>query len=325
MRAIVITEHGGPEVLRVSEGPPPSPGPGEVLVDVAAAGVNYRDVYERVGSGGYGGALPIAVGVEGAGRIAAMGERVDGFLVGDRVAWVAAPGSYAEQVVVKASRAVPVPDGVDDDTAAGALLQGMTAHYLSSSTYPVQAGDTVVVHAAAGGVGLLLTQMVTMRGGRVIATTSSDEKAALAREAGAEDVIGYEGFSERVRELTDGAGAAAVYDGVGRTTFAEGLACLRTRGIMVLFGASSGAPVPIAPGSLVSGSLFLTRPGLPAYTRSRDELMARASDVFGWIADGTLHVRIGGRYPLEDAQRAHRDLEARRTTGKLLLMTSKVR
>ena len=227
---------------------------------------------------------------------------------------------------MKASRAVPVPDGVDDDTAAAALLQGMTAHYLSSSTYPVQPGDTVVVHAAAGGVGMLLTQMVTMRGGRVIATTSSDEKAALAREAGADHVIGYQGFSERVRELTDGVGAAAVYDGVGRATFAEGLTCLRTRGIMVLFGASSGAPEPIAPASLVSGSFFLTRPGLPAYTRTRDELTARASDVLrldrrrhGARAASAAGIRWS------DAQRAHRDLEARRTTGKLLLTMSRVR
>jgi NADPH2:quinone reductase len=187
----------------------------------------------------------------------------------------------------------------------------------------VQPGDTVVVHAAAGGVGLLLTQMVKMRGGRVIGTASTDEKAALARDAGADEVVAYQGFAARVRDLTDGEGAAAVYDGVGKTTFAEGLTCLRPRGYMVLFGASSGPPDPIAPGSLVSGSLFLTRPGLPAYTRTREELLGRASDVFAWIAAGTLRVRIGGRYPLEDASRAHEDLEARRTTGKLLLMMSK--
>jgi NADPH2:quinone reductase len=208
---------------------------------------------------------------------------------------------------------------VDDDTAAAALLQGMTAHYLSSATYPVQPGDTVVVHAAAGGVGALLTQMVKLRGGRVIATTSSDEKAALAREAGADEVIGYQGFAERVRELTDGAGAVAVYDGIGKATFAAGLTCLRRRGIMVLYGSASGAPDPIAPGSLVSGSFYLTRPGLPAYTSTREELLARASDVFTWIAEGRLRVRIGHRYPLDDASRAHEDLEARRTTGKLLL------
>jgi NADPH2:quinone reductase len=319
MRAIVIEQHGGPEVLRVSDQPAPVPGRGELLVDVIAAGVNYRDVYEREGSGGYGGALPIRAGVEGAGRVSALGDDVSDVAVGDRVAWVSAPGSYADQVIVKASRAVAVPDAVDDDTAAAALLQGMAAHYLSSATYAVQPGDTVIVHAAAGGVGSLLTQMVKLRGGRVIATTSTAEKAALAREAGADEVIGYEGFAERVRELTGGEGAAVVYDGVGKSTFAEGLTCLRVRGFMVLYGSASGAPDPIAPGSLVSGSLFLTRPGLPGYTRTREELLARASDVFGWIADGKLRVRVGGRYSLEDAARAHRDLEARRTTGKLLL------
>jgi NADPH2:quinone reductase len=303
----------------VSEQPAPVPAAGELLVDVRAAGVNYRDVYEREGSGGYGGALPIRAGVEGAGRVAALGADVDGFAVGDRVAWVAGPGSYAEQVVVKSTRAVAVPDEVDDDTAAAALLQGMTAQYLSSSTYPVQPGDTAVVHAAAGGVGLLLTQMVKLWGGRVIATTSTDDKAGLAREAGADEVIGYEGFAERVRELTGGDGAAVVYDGVGKSTFTDGLTCLRVRGCMVLYGYASGAPDPIAPGILVSGSLFLTRPGLPAYTRTRDELLARSADVFRWIADGKLRVRIGHRYPLEDAARAQEDLEARRTTGKLLL------
>jgi NADPH2:quinone reductase len=195
----------------------------------------------------------------------------------------------------------------------------MTAHYLSSATYPAQPGDTVVVHAAAGGVGLLLTQMVKLRGARVIATTSTDEKAALAREAGADEVIGYEGFAGRVRELTGGEGAAVVYDGVGKATFADGMTCLRVRGYMVLYGYASGAPDPIAPGSLVSGSLFLTRPGLPAYTRTREELLDRSSDVFGWIAEGKLRVRIGRRYPLEDAAEAQEDLEARRTTGKLLL------
>jgi NADPH2:quinone reductase len=323
MRAIVVERHGGPDALHVSDVPAPVAGLGELVVDVRAAGVNYRDVYEREGSGGYGGALPIRAGVEGAGRVSALGEGAAGFAIGDRVAWVAAPGSYADQVVVKVQRAVAVPDEVDDDTAAAALLQGMTAHYLSSATYPVQPGDTVVVHAAAGGVGLLLTQMVKLRGGRVIATTSTHEKAALAREAGADEVIGYEGFAGRVRELTGAEGAAAVYDGVGKTTFAEGLTCLRVRGFMVLFGYASGAPDPIAPGNLVSGSLFLTRPGLPAYTRTREELLARSSDVFGWIAQGKLRVRIGRRYPLEDAAGAQGDLQARRTTGKLLLEVAK--
>jgi NADPH2:quinone reductase len=319
MRAIVMSRHGGPEVLEVNQHPVPDPGPGDLLIDVAAAGVNYRDVYEREGKGGYGGTLPIRAGVEGAGRIAAIGQGVEGFAVGDRVAWVAGPGSYAERVLVKASRAVHVPDGLDDDVAAAALLQGMTAQYLSSETYPVRPGDTVVVHAAAGGVGLLLTQMVKLRGGRVIGTTSSDQKATLAREAGADEVIGYEGFAERVRELTDGVGAAAVYDGVGKPTFDQSLASLRPRGIMVLFGFAGGPPAPFDPGRLAAGSLYLTRPGLPSYTRTRGELLARASDVFGWITEGKLAVRIGGRYAVEDAPRAHRDLETRRTTGKLLL------
>jgi NADPH:quinone reductase len=310
MRAALIRRHGGPEVLEISDVPPPEPAPGQLLVDVAAVGVNFRDVYEREGA--YGGELPTVIGAEGAGSVA------DG---GGRVAWVAAPRSYAEQVVVDAEKAVPVPDDISDELAAAALLQGITAHYLTTSTHEVQAGETVLVHAAAGGVGRLLTQLAAMRGGRVIATTSTDEKARLAREAGAAEVIGYDGFAERVRELTDGRGADAVYDGVGAATFDESLASLRPRGDMVLYGAASGRVPPFDPMRLEhGGSLYLTRPSIRHYTARRDELLARAGEVFGWIADGRLDVRIGGRYPLEDVRRAHEDLEARRTTGKLLLL-----
>lgn len=320
MRAVVINRHGGPDELSLEERPEPQPGPGQLLVDVAAVGVNYRDVYEREGRGGYGGELPLVVGVEGAGTVRAVGEGVSEFGVGDRVAWVSAPGSYAEQVVVEAARAVPVPPDVSEEQAAAALLQGMTAHYLCSSVYPVKEGDTVLVHAAAGGVGLLLTQMVKIRGGRVIATTSSKEKAELARAVGADEVIGYEGFADRARELTGGGGVAAAYDGVGKATFEESLASLRPRGYMVLYGSASGPVSPVDPARLAAGSLFLTRPVLGDYTASREELLERAGAVFGWMAEGKLQVRIGGRYPLEQARQAHEDLEARRTTGKLLLL-----
>jgi NADPH2:quinone reductase len=319
MRAVVVSRSGGPQVLEVRDEPAPEPGPGQLLVDVEAAGVNYRDVYEREGS--YGGTPPFIAGVEGAGRVASLGEGVTEFSIGDAAGWVSAQGSYAEQVVVDAARAVPVPDGVSCELAAAALLQGMTANYLATSTYPVQRWDDVLVHAAAGGVGLLLTQIVKLRGGRVIATTSSDEKAELARGAGADEVIGYEGFADRVRELTDGEGVAVVYDGVGKATFDESLATLRMRGTMVLYGAASGPVPPFDPMRLEhAGSLFLTRPSLRHYTARREELLEQASDVFGWIAAGKLEVRIGGRYPLGDARRAHEDLEGRRTSGKLVLL-----
>jgi NADPH2:quinone reductase len=250
-----------------------------------------------------------------------VGEGVTEFAVGDRVAWSAAPGSYAEQIAVDADRAVPVPEGVTNELAAASLLQGMTAQYLASTTYPVQPDDNVVVHAAAGGVGLLLTQVVSMRGGRVIGTASTDEKAALARAAGANDVIGYEGFAERVRALTDGEGAAVVYDGVGKATFEDSLASLRPRGYMVLFGAASGRVPPVDPMRLeAGGSLFLTRPTLRHYAARREELLERAGQVFGWIADGKLDVRIGARYRLDEARRAQEDLAGRKTTGKLLLL-----
>jgi NADPH2:quinone reductase len=310
MHAIVIERKGGPEVMELQDPPSPEPGAGEVLVDVGAIGVNYRDVYERTAEG-YAGPAPRILGVEGAGIVPATGERV---------AWVDAPGSYADQVVVRADRTVPIPDGVSDEQAAAALLQGMTAQYLSSSTYPVTPGDWVVVHAAAGGVGLLLTQFVKLRGGHVLATTSTEEKAELARAAGADEVVRYEDFVERALALTDGAGVAAVYDGVGAATFEAGLDVIRPRGTMVLYGSASGAPAPMPPMRLAKRSLYLTRPVVAHYTATREELLGRANAVLDLVAQGKLDLRIGGRYPLADARRAHEDLEARRTTGKLLLL-----
>lgn len=313
MRAAVVTRFGGPEVLEVRDVPEPEADDDALLVATEAIGVNYRDIYEREGR--YGGEAPLINGAEGAGTVAAGPRR------GERVAWLAIPGSYAERVRVPAARAVPVPDGITSETAAAVLLQGVTAQYLATSVYPVQPGDHVLIHAAAGGVGLLLTQVAKMKGAHVIATTSGGEKAELARGAGADEVIGYEGFGERVRELTGGEGVAVAYDGVGRATFDESLASVRTRGTMVLFGAASGPVPPFDPMRLEhGGSLFLTRPALRDYTADREELLARAADVFSWAADGSLDVRIGGRYPLDQARRAQEDLAARRTTGKLLLV-----
>jgi NADPH2:quinone reductase len=321
MRAVVVTQNGGPEVLEVRDEPEPQPGPAELLVEVEAAGVNYRDIYEREGGGPYGGNPPFVAGVEGAGTVIAVGADVHELKAGDRVAWSNAQGSYAERVVVPADIAVQVPADVRTEVAAAVLLQGTTAHYLAVNTYPVQAGDSVLVHAGAGGVGLLLIQIAKHRGGHVIATTSTKEKAELARGAGADEVITYDDFGERVRELTAGEGVAAVYDGIGRTTFDESLASLRPRGCMVLYGAASGKPGPLDPARLgAGGSLFLTRPTLKNYTARREELLERAGDVFDWVASGDLDVRIGGRYPLVEARRAQEDLESRRTTGKLILL-----
>ena len=318
MKAIVVTRNGGPEVLELQDVPEPQAGPGQIVVDVAAVGVNYRDIYEREGRTPTN--PPLVAGIEGAGSVSAVGEGVADISVGDRVAWASGPGSYAERVAVDAGRAVPVPSEVSDETAAAAILQGMTAHYLACTTYPVQAGDTVVVHAAAGGVGLLLTQIVKLRGGRVIGTTSTDEKAELARRAGADEAVRYESFADRVRELTGGEGAAAVYDGVGQATFDGSLASLRTRGVLAVYGMASGPVPPFDTQRLMGGgSLFLTRPSLQHYAAVRSELLQRAAEVFRWIAEGTLEVRIGGRYPLADAARAQSDLESRATTGKLVL------
>jgi NADPH:quinone reductase len=321
MRAVVITRSGGPEVLEVRDEPEPEAGEGELLVAAEACGVNFRDVYEREGRGAaYANEPPLVGGAEGAGTVIAAGPGVEGFAEGERVVWSNAPGSHAERVAVPARAAVRVPDGVSAELAAAVLLQGMTAHYLCTSTYAVQEGDDVLVHAAAGGVGLLLTQMVKLRGGRVLATTSTDEKAALARGAGADEKLPYEGFADRVRDLTGGRGVDVAYDAVARTTFHGSMAALRPRGTLVLYGQASGPVEPIEPEILRAKSLFLTRPGLPDYVATREELEWRAGEVLGWVADGRLDVRIGGRYPLADARRAHEDLEGRRSTGKLVLL-----
>jgi NADPH2:quinone reductase len=318
-RAVRVRQTGGPEVLELVEVGLAEPGEGQILVDVAAAGVNYIDTYHR--SGLYPLELPFGVGLEGAGRVKAVGPGVSDLTVGDRVAWFGSLGSYAEQVLLPAAAVVPVPDGVDDETAAALLLQGVTAHYLVASTYPVQEGDTILVHAAAGGVGLLLTQLAKARGARVLATVSTAEKEELAREAGADEVFGYEDFDKKVRELTGGEGVPVVYDGVGRTTFDQSLASLRRRGVLVLFGASSGAVPPVDPQRLnAAGSMFLTRPTSADYTATAEEKRWRTSELFDAVRSGTLSVRIGGRYPLAEAGRAHEDLQARRTTGKLLLI-----
>jgi NADPH:quinone reductase len=320
MRAVVVMSHGGPEVLAISDRPSPQPGAGEVVVDVAAAGVNFMDIYVREGRPPYGQEPPHAIGSEGAGRVTAVGDGVTEVAVGETVAWVGVMGSYAEQVKVPANRAVPVPDGVDPALAAAVMLQGITAHYLCHSTYPVAEGDVVVVHAAAGGVGLLLTQLVVRLGGVVIATTSGGEKADLARKAGAAHVVDYDSFVDRVLEVTDGEGAAVVYDGVGASTFDDSLRSLRRRGTMVLYGGASGPVPPFEVQRLLTGgSLYLTRPTMGDYMVTREELLSRTDDLFRWLAAGELDVRIGHTYPLAAAAKAQDDLAGRRTTGKLLL------
>jgi NADPH:quinone reductase len=321
MRVVVGERLGGPEVLSLTERETPRPGPGEVVVDVAAAGVNYMDIYQREGAGNYRPDPPFVPGAEGAGTVSAVGEGVTHLGVSDRVAWAGPGSSYAEQVALPARRVIPVPEGLSLQVAAAVMLQGMTAHYLVSSTYPVREGDVTVVHAAAGGVGLLLTQMIKRRGGIVVATTSGGEKAELARGAGADHIAGYDTFRSVVDDVTDGAGAHVVYDGVGKDTFDDGLAALRPRGMMVLYGAASGPVPPLDPQRLNSGgSLFLTRPTMVHYIAADDELKWRSGEVFDWIAKGELDVRIGGTYPLADAAKAQEDLAARRTTGKLLLL-----
>jgi NADPH2:quinone reductase len=321
MLTIRVQEYGGPEVLVAAEASAPEPGPGEVVVDLAATGVNFIEIYQREGR--YQVPLPMVPGGEGAGTVSAVGAGVDTVRVGDRVASIDLRGAYAEQALAAADRVVVVPDGIDSDIAAAALLQGMTAHYLLLDTYPVREGETVLVHAAAGGMGLLLTQLATKLGVRVIGTVSTAEKERLAREAGAAEVIRYteRDVAEEVQRLTGGEGVAAVYDGVGRDTFEGSLASLRRRGMLVLYGASSGAVPPFDPLRLQSaGSAFLTRPTLFHHIVDRAELTRRAQDLFGWLADGSLAVRVHERYPLAEARRAHEDLASRRTTGKLLLV-----
>lgn len=322
MRAVVVRDYGGLDVLRTERLKDPEPGPGELLVRVEAAGVNYIDVYRR--SGVYRGELPFVPGAEAAGTVARTGEGVTDFAPGDRVAWANQPGGYAELAVVPAHRGVPVPEGLPPATAAAVLLQGMTAHYLTHDTHPVRPGDTVLVHAAAGGMGLLLTQMVRLRGGRVIGTVSSEVKQRTALDAGAWQVLrhGEHDIAAAVRELTDGKGVAAVYDGVGAPTFDASLGALRPRGTLALFGQAGGPVPPVDPQRLnTAGSVFLTRPNLDHHIMTRDELSRRATDVFTWTAAGHIDVHIGGRYPLEEAARAHTALESRTSTGKLLLTT----
>ena len=324
MRAIQAGRAGGPDVLEPADLPEPSPGPGEVLVRTAAAGVNFIDTYRR--GGVYPMPFPHIPGSEGAGVVTTVGDGVTDLTVGDRVAWADSPDSYAEFVRVKAARAIPVPEGVSLDVAAALPLQGLTAHYLATSTYPVQAGDTILVHAGAGGVGLLLTQLATARGARVITTVSTAEKERLSRAAGAAEVIRYDLLKDLTAELPGlvrelaGGGLPVVYDGVGRSTFDASLACLRPRGLMVLFGASSG---PVPPFDLqrlnAGGSLYVTRPTLGHYISTTEELRGRAGELFAAVLAGTLQVRIGARFPLAEARGAHEALEGRATTGKVIL------
>ena len=318
--AIQIGEPGGPEVLVHSEVALPAPGPGEALLGISGAGVNFIDIYRRTGL--YPMSHPYVPGTEGAGRVLAVGAGVTEVAVGDRVAWSDIPGSYAQATVGPVDKLIPVPDGVSDQDAAALPLQGLTAHYLATSSYRIHPGDTVLVHAGAGGVGLLLTQIAKIKGATVITTVSTKDKGALSESAGADHVlVGYEGFADRVRDLTDGRGAQAVYDGVGKETFDDSLRALARRGTMVLFGASSGPVPPLDPQRLNrGGSLSLTRPTLVDFTVTRAELLDRAADLFGWLADGTLRVTVGATYPLADASKAHEDLAARRTTGKLVLL-----
>ncbi|WP_402468089.1 quinone oxidoreductase family protein [Isoptericola aurantiacus] len=326
MHAVVAREAGGPEVLERVELPDPEPGPDELLVQVAAAGVNFIDTYRR--SGVYPMAYPDVVGVEGAGVVTAVGADVSRFRVGDHVAWHDSPGSYAELTTVVAERAVRVPEGLDLAAAAALPLQGMTAHYLVASTFEVGPGHDVLLTAGAGGVGLLATQLAASRGGRVITTVSSAEKAALSRDAGAAHTIDYAAMDDLatelpavVRELTGGDGVHVAYDGVGAATFEASLASLRPRGMLVLFGGASGQVPPFDPQRLNSGgSLFLTRPTLAHYTATRGELEWRAGEVLGLAATGDLDVRVGATYPLAEAAAAHRALEGRATTGKVLLV-----
>jgi NADPH2:quinone reductase len=319
MHAIVARQSGGPEVLESAEVERPTPGPGQLLIKVAATGVNFIETYQRGGM--YKVTYPFTPGSEVAGTVEEVGEGVEGFTVGSRVATAEGQECYAEYTVLDAAKALPVPDGVDLHTAAALPLQGMTAHYLINSSFNVQPGHTALVHAGAGGVGLLITQLLKTRGARVITTVSTDEKEELARTAGADEVLRYEGFAEAVRQITNGVGVDVVYDGVGKDTFDGSLASLRARGFLVLFGAASGAVPPVDPQRLnAGGSLSLTRPKLADFLANPQERLWRSSEIFAAVADGSLNVRIGASYPLAEARRAHEDLEGRRTTGKVLLV-----
>ena len=320
MKAIQITEYGGPEVMKYSEVSDPVAAQGEALVKIGAVGVNFTDIYSRAGINPPG--LPWIVGVEGAGVVTAVGAGVDSINVGDNVAYSGVFGSYAEMASVPASKLIKLPDGLDARSGAAVMLQGMTAHYLCHSTYAVQPGDKVLIHAGAGGVGLLLTQMVKKLGGYVFSTVSTEEKAQLSRDAGSDQVIlyGEQDFSEEIKKATDGKGLQAVYDAVGETTFEKSISCLGRRGHMVLYGQASGPPPLIDPRRLGNGSLFLTRPGLADYTSTRDELEQRAGDVLNWVKSGDLKLRVEHVFPLSEAPEAHSQLASRATTGKILLI-----
>lgn len=320
MKAIRVHELGGPDVLRYEDVVVPEPGARQAVVKVEAIGLNFVDCNYRKGA--YKTALPFTPGMEAAGTVAAIGPEVTEIRVGDRVAYAPHMGAYAEYALVPAERLVKVPDGLDARSAAAAILQGMTAHYLATSVYPLKKGDTALVHAAAGGVGLLLTQIAKMRGARVLGTVSTRERAELARKAGVDDVILYteQDFEAEVMRLTDGRGVDVVYDSVARTTFDKSLKSVRVRGTLALFGQASGPSEPVDPLRLWEKSVFLTRPALAHYTMTRDELLARANDVLGWVKAGKLRVTISRVLPLKDAPEAHRLLEGRQTTGKVLMI-----
>jgi NADPH2:quinone reductase len=321
MKAVRVHQYGGLEALQYEEVPLPEPGAGEVRVKIEAIGVNFIDIYHRIGR--YQGSLPLTLGQEAAGTVDAVGANVTEVKPGDRVVYASVQGADAEYAIVPAWRLVSVPEGVGAQQAAAVMIQGLTAHYLTHSTYPLKAGDTALVHAAGGGTGQLLVQIAKRRGARVIGTASTEEKAALAREAGADEVILYTmtDFETEVKQLTDNKGVDVVYDSVGKDTFDKSLNCIRRRGYMVLYGASSGAVPPIDPQVLnAKGSLFLTRPFLAHYTADREELIWRTSDLFSWIAAGELNVRIDKTFPLAEAGEAHRYLEDRQSKGKILLI-----
>ena len=321
MKAIRVQSPGGQDVLKYEEVSDPKPGPGQVLIKLHAIGVNFIDVYHRTGL--YKLPLPFTPGMEGSGVVESVGTDVTEVQLGDRVAYAMTVGAYAELAVVPSRQLVKIPATMDFSSAAAVMLQGMTAHYLTHSTYAIQPGDTILVHAAAGGAGLLIAQMAKRCGARVIGTVSTEEKARLARSAGVDEVILYTqaDFEAEVKRLTEGKGLPVVYDSVGKTTYEKSLNCLRPRGMMVLFGQSSGAVPPIDPGILAAkGSLYLTRPSLGHYSATREELLSRANDVIGWVSKGELKLRIEKTFALSDAAEAHRELESRRTTGKLLII-----
>jgi len=323
MHAIEVAETGGPEVLRYVEAPQPTPGPGELLIKAEAIGVNFIDTYFRTGQ--YPRPLPFIIGSEVCGTITSIGDGVEGFSVGDRVISAQANGGYAEFATAPAFLTAKVPDTVASEVAAAVMLKGLTAHYLLKSVYPVSSGDSVLVHAGAGGVGLILTQWATRLGVRVITTVSNEEKARMSTEAGADEVLSYPDdpaqFGQQIRALTEGAGVAAVYDGVGATTFDASLASLAVRGTLALFGASSGPVPPVDPQRLnAAGSVFLTRPTLVHFIRTGDEFRWRAAELFEEVGSGAIKIEVGGRYPLSDAARAHEDLQGRKTTGSVVLL-----